>query len=33
MDNHMPIIVLNLWQEGSIQRAVLGQEVGTIICP
>jgi len=33
MDNHMPIIVLNLWQEGSIQRAVMGQEVGTIICP
>jgi uridylate kinase len=33
MDNHMPIIVLNLWQEGSIQRAVLGQQVGTIICP
>ena len=33
MDNHMPIIVLNLWQEGSIQRAVLGQEVGTVICP
>ena len=33
MDNHMPIIVLNLWQEGSIQRAVLGEEVGTIICP
>jgi uridylate kinase len=33
MDNHMPIIVLNLWQEGSIQRAVLGEAVGTIICP
>jgi uridylate kinase len=33
MDNHMPIIVLNLWQEGSIQHAVLGEAVGTIICP
>ena len=33
MDNHMPIIVLNLWQEDSIQRAVLGEEVGTLIGP
>ena len=33
MDNHMPIIVLNLWQDGSIVRAVLGEEVGTLISP
>jgi uridylate kinase len=33
MDNHMPIIVLNLWQDGSIERAVLGEEVGTHIGP
>jgi len=33
MDNHMPIIVLNLWQEGSIQQAVLGEAVGTLIGP
>jgi uridylate kinase len=33
MDNHMPIIVLNLWQDGSIQQAVLGVEVGTLISP
>jgi uridylate kinase len=33
MDNHMPIIVLNLWQDGSIERAVLGEEVGTLISP
>jgi uridylate kinase len=33
MDNHMPIVVLNLWQDGSIERAVLGEEVGTLISP
>ena len=33
MDNHMPIIVLNLWQDGSIVQAVLGEEVGTLISP
>ena len=33
MDNQMPIIVLNLWQDGSIERAVLGEEVGTLISP
>jgi len=33
MDNHMPIIVLDLWQDGSIERAVLGEEVGTLISP
>lgn len=31
MDNHLPIIVLNLWEEGSLLRAVLGESVGTII--
>lgn len=31
MDNHMPIIVLNLWQEGSLRRAVLGEQVGTYV--
>jgi uridylate kinase len=31
MDNQMPIIVLNLWQDGSIQQAVLGETVGTLI--
>jgi len=33
MDNHMPIVVLNLWQDGSIQMAVLGETVGTLIGP
>jgi uridylate kinase len=31
MDNHLPIIVLNLWRAGSIEKAVLGQEVGTLV--
>jgi len=33
MENLMPIIVLNLWHEDSIKKAVLGQKVGTLICP
>ena len=31
MDNKLPIIIVNLWEEGSIERAVLGERVGTII--
>lgn len=31
MENHLPIIVLNLWQEGALERAILGEGVGTII--
>jgi uridylate kinase len=31
MDNHLPIVVLNLWQPGTLQKAILGQPVGTII--
>jgi uridylate kinase len=31
MDNLLPIIVLNLWQTGSIERAVLGEDVGTVV--
>jgi len=30
-DNHLPIMVLNLWQEGMLERAILGEEVGTAI--
>jgi uridylate kinase len=33
MDNHLPIIVLNLWEENNIERAVLGEEIGTVIGP
>lgn len=32
MDNQLPIIVLNMWEEGSLERAVLGEEIGTLIC-
>jgi uridylate kinase len=31
MDNHLPIVVLNLWQPDALQKAILGHPVGTII--
>jgi len=31
MDNDLPIQVINLWTEGSLEKAVLGEKVGTII--
>jgi uridylate kinase len=31
MDNHLPIIVLDLWEEGALERAVFGEKVGTMI--
>lgn len=31
MDNDLPIIVLNLWQPGHLERAVLGEPVGTLV--
>ncbi len=31
MDNDLPIIVLDLWQEGNLERAALGLQVGTLI--
>jgi uridylate kinase len=31
MDNHLPIIVVDLWEPRSIERAILGESVGTII--
>jgi len=31
MDNNLPILVLNLWNEGDLLRAVQGEHVGTII--
>ncbi len=30
-DHDMPIIVLNFWQEESLEQAVLGEPVGTIV--
>ncbi|MEM7346524.1 MAG: uridine monophosphate kinase, partial [Chloroflexota bacterium] len=31
MDNQMPIIVLNLWQDQTLKNTVLGQTTGTLI--
>jgi uridylate kinase len=31
MDNHLPILVLNLWQADDLTRAILGETVGTLI--
>jgi uridylate kinase len=31
MDNHLPILVLNMWERGSLVRAISGETVGTII--
>jgi uridylate kinase len=31
MDNNLPILVLNLWQEDMLERAMCGESVGTII--
>ncbi|OGO47115.1 MAG: UMP kinase [Chloroflexi bacterium RBG_16_64_43] len=31
MDNNLPILVLDLWQTGSLERAVRGERVGTRI--
>jgi uridylate kinase len=31
MDNNLPILVLNLWQENALEMAMVGKPVGTII--
>lgn len=31
MDNHVPIVVLNLWEDDSLERVVRGEVVGTLI--
>jgi uridylate kinase len=31
MDNHLPIVVLDLWQPGALDKAITGQSVGTMI--
>ncbi len=31
MDNDLPIIVVDLWQPNSLERAVMGEAIGTII--
>ncbi len=31
MENHLPILVFDLRQEGNIERALLGQPIGTLV--
>jgi uridylate kinase len=31
MDNHLPILVLNLWEADGLQRAIYGMKVGTLV--
>lgn len=31
MDNHMPILVLNLWDQNSLHNALYGHQVGTLV--
>jgi uridylate kinase len=31
MDNHLPIVVLDLWQPEALQKAIRGEPVGTVI--
>jgi uridylate kinase len=31
MDNHLPILVLNLWQPDVLRRALFGEPVGTLV--
>jgi len=31
-DNNIPVIVLNIFKEGNMTKAVCGQQVGTLIC-
>ena len=31
MENHMPLMVLNLWEEGSLNKALMGEKVGTLV--
>jgi uridylate kinase len=31
MDNHLPILVLNFWDKDSLQKALFGHSVGTLV--
>ncbi len=31
MDNNMPILVLNMWAENSLRKAVTGEKIGTLV--
>ena len=32
MDNDLPIVVVNLWKPESLEKVILGEQIGTIIC-
>ena len=32
MDNNVPIIVFDLGESGNIERALRGEELGTVVC-
>ena len=32
MDNDLPIAVLNLWKPGSLEKVILSEPIGTLIC-
>ena len=32
MDNSLPIVVFNLFEEGNLKRLLCGEEVGTVVC-
>ncbi len=31
MENNLPILVVNFWEEGALEAAVMGQSVGTLV--
>jgi len=31
MDNNIPLIVFNICTEGNIRRAVMGEQIGTVV--
>ena len=31
MENKLPILVLNLWDEHALRRALVGEKVGTLV--
>ncbi len=32
MENHLPIVVVDLWEPQSIEKVVLGEKIGTLVC-
>jgi uridylate kinase len=31
MDNHLPILVLNLWDSNALRQALQGEPIGTLV--